>query len=110
MLPHPGRARLSPLARTTLLLTVASGALALTPVPSATSLPLPAVTHAAAAHPARATPTPRGHARNRSTGTRDTWTQAAFPRTVLTVEPPATVSASLVTRHAQAVRYLATHH
>ena len=109
MLPHPGRARLSPLARTTLLLTVASGALALTPVPSATSLPLPAGT-AAAVHPARATPTPQGHARNRSTGTRDTWTQAAFPRTVLTVEPPATVSTSSVTRHAQAVRYLATHH
>ena len=50
MLPHPGRARLSPLARTTLLLTVASGALALTPVPAATSLPLPAVTPAAV-HP-----------------------------------------------------------
>jgi hypothetical protein len=48
VLPRPARVRLSPLARTTLLLTVASGALALMPLPSATSLPLPATTRAAA--------------------------------------------------------------
>ena len=41
MLSRLRRVRLSPLARTTLILTVAGGALALTPVPPATSLPLP---------------------------------------------------------------------
>jgi hypothetical protein len=39
------RVRLSPLARTTLVLTTASVALALTPAPPATSLPLPAAAH-----------------------------------------------------------------
>ena len=68
VLPHPGRARLSPLARTTLLLTVASGALALTPVPSATSLPLPAVTHTAAVHPAGTPPRRGSGAHKGSTG------------------------------------------
>jgi len=69
VLPHPGRARLSPLARTTLLLTVASAALAFTPVPSATSLPLPATAHAAAVHTAGAASAPRIRARQGSTGT-----------------------------------------
>ena len=69
MLPHPGRARLSPLARTTLLLTVASAALAFTPVPSATSLPLPATARPAAAHTAGAVSAPRIRARQGSTGT-----------------------------------------
>jgi len=49
VLPRPFRPRLSPLTRTTLLLTVAGAALALTPLPSATSLPLPAT--APAGHP-----------------------------------------------------------
>ena len=59
MLSSPGRPRLSPLARTALLLTVASGALALTPLPSATSLPLPAVARAAAVRTGAAVLTPR---------------------------------------------------
>jgi len=44
-------------------------------------------------------------------GSQATWTHAAFPgTTVLTIELPASVSASSVTRHVQAVRFLATHH
>jgi len=68
VLPHPGRARLSPLARTTLVLTVASAALAFTPVPSATSLPLPAAARAAAVHTVGAGGTPRIRAHQGSTG------------------------------------------
>jgi len=47
VLSRPHRVRLSPLARTALVLTAAGAVLALTPAPPATSLPLPA----AADHP-----------------------------------------------------------
>ena len=45
MLSRLHRVRLSPLARTALVLTAAGAVLALTPAPPATSLPLPAAAH-----------------------------------------------------------------
>ena len=45
MLSRLPRVRLSPLARTALVLTAAGAVLALTPAPPATSLPLPAAAH-----------------------------------------------------------------
>ena len=49
MLSRLHRVRLSPLARTALVLTAAGAVLALTPAPPATSLPLPAAAHDALA-------------------------------------------------------------
>ncbi len=45
MLSRLHRVRLSPLARTALVLTAAGAVVALTPAPPATSLPLPAAAH-----------------------------------------------------------------
>ena len=61
MLSPLRRVRLSPLARAALVLTAAGAALALTPAPPATSLPLPAAAHRALAQVApsvNATPDP----------------------------------------------------
>ena len=49
MLSRLHRVRLSPLARTVLVLTAAGAMLAVTPAPPATSLPLPAAAHDALA-------------------------------------------------------------
>lgn len=44
-------------------------------------------------------------------GSQATWTHAAYPKTtVMTVELPASVPASMVSRHIAAARYIAAHH
>jgi hypothetical protein len=59
------RVRLSPLARTALVLTAAGAVLAVTPAPPATSLPLPAAVHHALAQVAASVTSAVGQGRSR---------------------------------------------